>query len=350
MRQPDRLGGRARTGEAYDEDLEGQRLQGQKAQELEKLTTRTSKAKGCKGRKCKVNESTETVFMAKSSELTDVGIVQITDPELQDNGVFVVGTIANTPTKVRMNADVADGNLPDLYRRLHKRVRKGCASGGALDSFTSTWLSIGAKSIFLKDEHDDSTLLVHLRKEPKCMRVPVSMVLPDHLSGVQRKADLVVVAESGLTKTFQTLTGDFSFDVSVDLMATKVALSLEEQPYSWIVSAIASVYWRIEGNALESIECLRHSIFYAPKNSRDIGLVSLANVLLSAQLYNEAIIVANQAYEISGNKFAIVPFTLANIYALKGDADRAATFYEESIQLQPDFSEAKTRLANLKCR
>jgi len=396
------------------------------AQELEKLTLQTAnlkkatagivngnggakKSSTCKAggggngaKKCNksVNEKQtppEIVFMAKTSELTDVTIVEITDPELQDNGVFVVGTIATTKgatasvgltakTVGGLNAGVAkeSGELPQLYKRLHKRARKGCGGGGGGGDttaasaastavvggeggvataaaaaasttgeeaeFVSTWLSIGAKSIFLKDEHDDSSLLVHLQKEPKCMKVPISLVLPDHLPGIKRRSTLISVAELGLSRTFQTLTGDFSLDISVDLMATKVALSLEEQPYSWIVSAIASVYWRIEGNPEEAIECLRHSIFYAPKNSRDIGLISLANVLLSAQLYNDAIVVANQAYEISGNKFAIVPFTLANIYAMMGDADRAATFYEESIQLQPDFSEAKTRLAKLQCR
>ena len=347
------------------------------AHELEKIAAvkKPKKTKKCKGKKCRVNEKSEIVFMAKRSDVSNHIIVDMSDPQLHESDIYVVGTIAKTAVSrnLKLNIEIDDDDLPEFFKRLHKRSskHKRCnVAGFKTDFFTSTWLSIGAKSICLHDDHDDSTLLMHINKEPKCTSVASSMLLPDHLQGLKFKHDLEIVQETGLMKTFQSLTDDFNLDISVDAMATKIALSLEEQPFSWIVSAIASVYWRIEGNAEEAIECLRHSIYYAPQNSRDIGFLSLANVLLSAQLYNDALIVANAAYEISGKKFAVVPFTIANIYAAKvspslasprlsklmrfflsqGDAERAAKFYDESLKLQPDFSEAKTRLSSLKCR
>ena len=76
---------------------------------------------------------------------------------------------------------------------------------------------------------------------------------------------------------------------------------------------------------------------------RDIPLISLANVmhrsgtmmysrelssypLLYLGLYNDAIIAANMALEISPS-FVVSHFTLANIYTSKKDLEKAKLFY-----------------------
>ena len=60
----------------------------------------------------------------------------------------------------------------------------------------------------------------------------------------------------------------------------------------------------------------RHSLYHAPRNMKDIPLVSLANILHRGGLYNNALIVTNMALEISP-KFVVTHFTMANIYVSK---------------------------------
>ena len=95
---------------------------------------------------------------------------------------------------------------------------------------------------------------------------------------------------------------------------------------------------------MEALNCIRHSLYYAPNDMRDIPLISLANVMhrsgkdnddvlsiasyppLCLGLYNDAIIAANMALEISPS-FVVSHFTLANIYTSKKDLEKAKLFY-----------------------
>jgi hypothetical protein len=45
------------------------------------------------------------------------------------------------------------------------------------------------------------------------------------------------------------------------------------------LSTAAALYWRVKGNAVKAINCVRHSLFHAPNNMRDMPLISLANIL-----------------------------------------------------------------------
>ena len=71
-------------------------------------------------------------------------------------------------------------------------------------------------------------------------------------------------------------------------------------------------------------------------------------MLHRAGLYNDSLIVANMALEISP-KFVVVHFTIANIYASMGDYDMAATFYLSTVTLQSTFDPARDRLMSLYC-
>ena len=102
------------------------------------------------------------------------------------------------------------------------------------------------------------------------------------------------------------------------------------------------------GNTEQAVKCLRHSLYYSPRDMKDIPLISLANVMHRAGLYNDALIVANMALEISP-KFVVVHFTVANIYASMGDNDMAGTFYLSTLALQSSFDPARDRLASLQC-
>jgi len=102
----------------------------------------------------------------------------------------------------------------------------------------------------------------------------------------------------------------------MDEMATRIAIEMEKNSTSWVLSTAAALYWRVKGQASEAVQCLRHSLYYAPREMKDIPLVSLANILHRAGLYNDALIVTNMALEISP-QVVVTHFTMANIFVSK---------------------------------
>ena len=76
----------------------------------------------------------------------------------------------------------------------------------------------------------------------------------------------------------------------MDEMATRIALEMDKNSTSWVLSTAAALYWRVKGHASQAVQCLRHSLYYAPRDMKDIPLVSLANILHRAGLYNDALI------------------------------------------------------------
>ena len=83
---------------------------------------------------------------------------------------------------------------------------------------------------------------------------------------------------------------------------------------------------------MRALDCLRHALYYAPLDMRDTPLVGLANIMHRAGLYNDALIAANLALEISP-RVVVTHFTLANIYASKIDLEKAKLFYIVSSTL-----------------
>merc|ERR1712233_18895 len=112
-------------------------------------------------------------------------------------------------------------------------------------AFTSTWLSVSAKEIKFSDHLAKSATPVGL-VEPHCAVTPVSIRSMDHLVGVRRRGDLKYGAEAGLMEAFQSLAGQVEKSESegVAKMATRIGVSLLQQPNSWVLSTAASLYWR----------------------------------------------------------------------------------------------------------
>jgi len=216
-------------------------------------------------------------------------------------------------------------------------------------TFTSTWLSVSAKNINFA-EFLPGALASWELEEPECEETRVSLRSLDHLSGVKNRGHLQYNAEVGLKEAFQSITGkvDKSVKDGVERMARRIALAISKKPDSWILSTAAALYWRVKGNAVKAINCVRHSLFHAPNDMRDIPLISLANILHRSGLYNDAIIAANMALEISPS-FVVSHFTMANIYTSKNDLEKAKLFYLSTLTLQSTFEPALDRLLSVMC-
>jgi len=216
-------------------------------------------------------------------------------------------------------------------------------------AFTSTWLSVSAKEIKFSDHLAKSATTTGL-VEPHCAVTPVSIRSMDHLVGVRRRGELKYGAEVGLMEAFQSLAGqvDKSASDGVAKMATRIGVSLLQQPNSWVLSTAASLYWRVKGNALEALECVRHSLYHCPNSMRDVPLLSLANIMHRAGLYHDAVIATNLALRLSPN-LVISHFTMANIYTSMGDIEKAKQFYMSTLGLHSTFEPAIKRLMAILC-
>lgn len=216
--------------------------------------------------------------------------------------------------------------------------------------FTSTWLSVSAKGIDVTDHLGKWEQMTTMEPvQPFCdSKFPSSALTLDHLAGVRHRNRLTYPPETGLKEFFQTLGRSGKSAEAIESVATRLTLALQKNSTSWVLTTLAALHWRIMGNADQAISCLRVALHFAPRYARDIPLVSLANVLHRAGLFNGALVVANMALEISPD-IVVIHFTMANIFADKGDLARAESYYKSTLALQPSFEPAKDRVRFIQC-
>ena len=69
----------------------------------------------------------------------------------------------------------------------------------------------------------------------------------------------------------------------------QAAQSLHASKTSWSSYNLAALYWRMKGDAYESVECLRRALHFGPTpEPRQVTLVSLGNVLHQSQRPEDA--------------------------------------------------------------
>lgn len=249
---------------------------------------------------------------------------------------------------------LADEDLPDTLKyigiRFHLPIPKAeeCKKMPKLDlqKFSSTWLSLSVKKINI-GQHIDFKAKVNKdeHNEPMCSYEIPATVVVDELPGVHHRNQLNYHAETGLREVLQRIGGK---QESVQVMGTRIAKALKKNETSWIIANIAGLYWRVKGDANRAIECLRVAVHSAPKHSKDVALLSIANVLHRAGFLNDAIVAASYSMDLSPG-LVVGHFNMANLYAAKGQWDLAAMFYESTLGLQSTFEPAKQRLRLINC-
>uniref|UniRef100_A0A914XPD7 Tetratricopeptide repeat protein 17 n=1 Tax=Plectus sambesii TaxID=2011161 RepID=A0A914XPD7_9BILA len=246
-------------------------------------------------------------------------------------------------------------NLPTTTAdctKLQKRVN--------LEQATSTWLSVTAKGVRLENYMDFNTPVPGIAGlEPVCPDLENStMWTLDHLNGYHYRDRLHFYRpEKGLKEAFQSLGNDKE---RIEHVAARLTLAMkisriqehmskgQDGGVHWTLTTVAALYWRVKGDALNAIKCLRHSLNNAPADMRDLALVSMANVYHQAGMLHSALIAGGAALQQSP-KFVVIHFTIANIYAAMGDLDRAMQFYYSTLALQNNFEPAKERIRTIHC-
>uniref|UniRef100_A0A8D1XSA3 Tetratricopeptide repeat protein 17 n=1 Tax=Sus scrofa TaxID=9823 RepID=A0A8D1XSA3_PIG len=218
-----------------------------------------------------------------------------------------------------------------------------------LTAIVSTWLAVSSKNIDITEHIDFATPIQQPAMEPLCNgNLPTSMHTLDHLQGVSNRASLHYTGESQLTEVLQNLGKDQYPQQSLEQIGTRIAKVLEKNQTSWVLSSMAALYWRVKGQGKKAIDCLRQALHYAPHQMKDVPLISLANILHNAKLWNDAVIVATMAVEIAPH-FAVNHFTLGNVYVAMEEFEKALVWYESTLKLQPEFVPAKNRIQTIQC-
>lgn len=67
----------------------------------------------------------------------------------------------------------------------------------------------------------------------------------------------------------------------------------------WVLSILASLYWRIVGKPRLALDCLQLALDDVPKEFRDVPFVSIASLHHKVGLIDDAIRITNEALEIN---------------------------------------------------
>ncbi|CAG9532258.1 unnamed protein product [Cercopithifilaria johnstoni] len=220
---------------------------------------------------------------------------------------------------------------------------------------TSTWLSVTAKGVNLGEFIDFQTP-VNLNEdfEPVCPELlsPSPLLTLDHLPAYHLRHQFIhYKPEKGLTDAFLKF-GKGKERIEMVAKRLKDAMSLSfaqnEDGVHWSLSTASALYWRVKGDAVNALKCLRQSLNSAPPDMRDIALVSMANIYQQAGLLHSALIAGGLALKISP-KLVAIHFTLANIYASLEKYQHALMFYYSTLSMQSNFEPAKERIRTIYC-
>ena len=151
-------------------------------------------------------------------------------------------------------------------------------------------------------------------REPNCSsQLDFSMQTFEHLAGIQQRSNLVMAPEIALeSKVIE--------DMDLKTFGNWIGYNIEKNS-SWISYNLATLYYRMLGNAQMALDCCRLALYFSPREYRTIALVNLGNILTHSHQQEDGIIVLHAAVDHSPGDH-IAHYTLANSYALIGDLNR----------------------------
>ena len=55
---------------------------------------------------------------------------------------------------------------------------------------------------------------------------------------------------------------------------------MQDFDHKWVLYNLAGLFWRVNGDNVQAVKCLRRSVHHAPAHHKDVPLVGLANIML----------------------------------------------------------------------
>lgn len=165
----------------------------------------------------------------------------------------------------------------------------------------------------------------------------IGMCCFDHLPSLGNSRLLEISPEDDMK--------DEELEIDNDYFLSDIVAGLKKNPNSWKHHALASYYWRMKGNAHQAVECARRAILLAPREFKDVPLLSLGTILTRAEQFNDADIVLSAAVDhaphIAENHLAL-GITLAMSY----NFNRSIEHLETAEKVDPSYSHKISNLKN----
>ena len=130
-----------------------------------------------------------------------------------------------------------------------------------------------------------------------------------------------------------------------------VASLLSKEKSSWDSYNLATLYWRMKGNAYEAVECIRRAIHFGSRSTKSISLVSLGNVLHQALKTEEAAQALEAAVEADPSNI-VGHYTLGNVFAVLMQYNKSIQHFDMAVSLSGDKEDlewVRKRGAAVKC-
>ncbi|CAG5102000.1 Similar to ttc17: Tetratricopeptide repeat protein 17 (Danio rerio) [Cotesia congregata] len=174
------------------------------------------------------------------------------------------------------------------------------------------------------------------RAIPDCKKtfpLDFSMYTFEHLSAMRNRKNLSQHQEKGLIKYLPPGT-------DLNKFGHQIAHGLKRNSTSWLHLNLAAIYWRVKGDAFNALECARRAIVTAPRQYRDIPLLTTGGILHAAKYSAEAAIVLHAAIDYAPTQ-SHQHLALGHVYAILGDYNRSLACYDNSLRLTPSMEQAK---------
>ncbi|KAL3083062.1 hypothetical protein niasHS_010864 [Heterodera schachtii] len=244
-----------------------------------------------------------------------------------------------------LSPSLSRNSLPEICQS-HRKASQ------LLEQPVSSWVSVTAKGILVEDLFDlNSPLPAIGQLEPECSDPAVDPVLRelDSLPAFQYRHQLTKFykPEKALRNTLRSL-GSSGKVEQIEHVAARLYFAMKSDEVHWALSTLSALYWRVKGDPVNAIKCLRHSLHKSPNKFQDVPLISLANIYHQAGFLHSALIVGRKALE-AGVDVVALHFTLANIYASLSDFPHALQFYHSTLALQSNFEPANLRILAVHC-
>ncbi|XP_055709107.1 tetratricopeptide repeat protein 17 [Phlebotomus papatasi] len=174
---------------------------------------------------------------------------------------------------------------------------------------------------------------------PRCgdfLQLPFSLMCFEHLDGMYNRKNLSMNVEQTLLL--------LGLELSNPHLGNMLVTKLRRDPYAWRYHTLASLYWRSKGNAQEAMECARRGVYLAPRQFKDIALLSMGTILQRSRKHADAVIVLSAAVDHASS--AENHMALANTLVLVSEFNRSLVHYEAARALDNSLSEKVTHIRN----
>ncbi|XP_014238216.1 tetratricopeptide repeat protein 17 [Trichogramma pretiosum] len=180
--------------------------------------------------------------------------------------------------------------------------------------------------------------------DPNCTETfPLNfhMLTFEHLQGMRDRRELTQKPEKSLMKYIPPF-------MELEDLGSKIAHGLKQNKTSWLHLNLASIYWRIKGDAYNAIECARRAVVKAPRLYRDIPLLSVGGILHATNYSTDAVTVLNTAIDYKPTE-SLHHLALANVYAHLGEYNKSIECYDNALKLNPRLDVARGAKHQIRC-